>query len=411
MRLQLGLRAFVVAALLVPLLGHSARADELVLRGNYWRDRNTRVIQPEADISKELKTGTTVGAHYLLDAITSASLAAGVVRDQPFTELRNEVGFRLGQRLGPTRHTVSYSYSSESDYWAHSLSIASSFDFFQKNSTLGLVTSYGSDEVALRQAPTVYVRLGGLQTFGFIGSWSQVLSKTALLLLEYDLSVVGFGSAKGKLTGSPNAETGFQANAYRTVNLGGSPSREEVPFQRVKQSFVATFHLIFPTGERVVPYIAFRPSYRYYGDDWGVRAHSIELRTFLPIGPVEFRLTGRYYTQAQASFYSDEGGKPAYSGNAARGLACGTCTADSSRAADRLFFTGDPKLSSFSSAFVELRLLLKLEPLLQHTKHPLPRWLAEGRIELSYGHYFNDRYAETTFGGADLAGLSLAFPL
>jgi hypothetical protein len=392
-------------------IASTATADELVLRGNYWRDRNTRVLQPEADLSKELRTGTTVGAHYLLDAITSASLAAGVVRDEPFTELRNEVGFRVGPIRWPTRHMVSYSYSGESDYWAHTLQVASSFDFFDKNSTLGLVTSYGSDTIAQRQGPTIYNRLGGLQTFGFIASWSQVLSRTALLLVEYDLAVAGFGSEKGKVTGSPNADTGYQANAYRAVNVGGSPSRESVPFQRVRQSAAAHLHVILPTGGRLVPWIAFRPSYRYYHDDWDVRANTVELRSFLPIGPVELRLTGRWSRQTQASFYNDEGGRPSYGGDAARGLPCSSCFADASHGPDQLFFTGDPKLSAFQSAFIELRLLVRLEPLMRLSRRPLPRWLAAGLVEISYGHYFNDRYAETTFGGAELAGLQLAFPL
>jgi len=395
----------------IAFLAAPVRGDEVVFRGNYWRDRNTRVIQPEVDISKELPSGTTVGARYLLDTITSASIAAGVVRDEPFTELRNEVGVRLGQRLGPTRHTIGYSYSSESDYWAHTLSIASSFDFFQKSSTLGLVTSYGSDKIAQRQGPTIYNPLGGLQTFGFIATWSQVLRKNALLLLEYDIHVLGFGFETGRVSGSPNADTGFQANAYRTVNVGGSPSRESVPYQRIRQAFSAASHVSLQTGGRLVPYLILRPSYRYYLDDWGLRAHTVELRTYLPIGPTELRLTGRFYTQREASFYSDVNGRPAYNGAASRGLPCTTCVSDSSHGDDRLFFTGDPKLSAFSSMFIELRLLLRLEPLMRRSTRAIPRWLAQGYIELSYGHYFNDRYAETTFGGADLAGLSLAFPL
>jgi hypothetical protein len=412
-RLQLMRVVAFALALAAFVLGSVAHADEVVLRGNYWRDRNTRVIQPEVDISKDLSTGTTIGAHYLLDAITSASLAAGVIQDHPFTELRNEVGVSVGQRIGPTQHTVSYSYSSESDYWAHTLSVASTFDFFQKNSQLGLVTSYGSDVIALRQSPTVYVKLGGLQTFGFIASWTQVLSRTMLGVLEYDLSVAGFGSSKGLITGSPDASTGFQSNAYRAVQVGGAAERESVPFQRVRQSFAAALHIMFPTGGVLVPYVAIRPSYRYYFDDWSVKASTVELRTFLPVGPVEFRVTGRYYTQGHASFYADNGsdGAPAYVGTAAQGLPCAGCYAGSSHGANKLYYTADPKLSTFSSMFVELRLALRLEPIMRLSSHPIPRWLALGRVEISYGHYFNDRYAYATFGGADVAGLTLAFPL
>jgi hypothetical protein len=402
-----------VLALLVVCVAPSARADEVVLRGNYYRDRNTRVIQPEVDITKDLPTGTTIGAHYLLDTITSASQAAGVILDHPFTELRNEVGASVGQRIGPSMNTVSYSYSSESDYWAHTLSVASTIDFFQKNSTLGLVTTYGSDVVALRQAPSVYVKVGGLQTFGFIASWSQVLSRTVLGVVEYDLNVSGFGSSKGLVTGSPDASTGFQSNVYRSVNLSGAPARESVPFQRVRQSFAAALHFIVPLYGRLVPYVAFRPSYRYYFDDWAVKAHTVELRTFVPVGPVEFRLSGRYYTQTQASFYASDGdvGGPNYTGDAAKGLPCTSCYASVSHKAGALFYTADPKLSAFSSMFVELRLALKLAPIFRFSAHAIPRWLAEGRAEISYGHYFNDRYAYSTFGSAEVAGLTLAFPL
>src|SRR5207253_10248862 len=91
-----------VAALVVAGSALPARADmnTLVLRGNYYRDRNTRVVQPALEIQKELASGTQLGAHYLLDALTSASVAAGLVRAQPFTELRNEPGFLVVRRIG-----------------------------------------------------------------------------------------------------------------------------------------------------------------------------------------------------------------------------------------------------------------------------------------------------------------------
>ncbi|MEO9193345.1 MAG: DUF3570 domain-containing protein, partial [Polyangia bacterium] len=394
MRLQLGI---AVAAL---LLCGSARADQVVIRGNYWRDRNTRVVQPEIDISKELPSGTSVGAHYLLDTITSASVAAGVIRDKPFTELRNEVGFRLGQRLGPTQHTVSYSYSGESDYWAHTLSVASNFDFFQKNSTLGLVTTYGTDTIAQRQGATIYNRLGGLQTFGFIASWTQIVSKYALLVGEYDIKVQGFGSAKGKVTGEPDANTGFQSNAYRSVVLGGSPAREVVPFQRIRQSFSGSLHLTIPTGVKISPYLGLRPSYRYYSDDWSIHSSAVELRMYFPVGPVELRVTGRYYTQKGASFYTQIGGTPNYEGDASRGLPCTGCRSSASHGATRLYYTADPKLSPFSAVFLEFRVLLKLEPVFRRVHHALPRWLSEGLVEVTYGHYFNDRLPQKTFGDA-----------
>jgi hypothetical protein len=380
---------------------------EVVFRGNYWRDRNTRVLQPEADFQKELPTGTLIGGHYLLDTITSASANAGAMRDQPFTELRHEVGFRLGQRAGPALMTAAYSYSSESDYWAHLISVGTSVDLFQHNTTLALSMSYGLDDVALRMGPTVYNPLGGLQTFNVQAGWSQILTPTLLFNLSYELGVIGFGSEKGSLTGSPNRFTGFQSNPYRMVSLGGQQVREVTPFQRIRQAAALAMHWAIPTGGRIVPFIGFRPAFRFYWDDWSVMSFTPELRTYVPIGPVEVRVTGRYYQQTEASFWSDVAGQPSYPDG--HGRPCRACVADSSKGT--LFYTGDPKLSPFSSMYLELRLLVRLSGIARARKLPLAKWLGAGTVDLSYGHYFNDRYAHAAFGDADVAALSFAFPL
>jgi hypothetical protein len=154
----------------------------------------------------------------------------------------------------------------------------------------------------------------------------------------------------------------------------------------------------------MVPYVAFRPSYRFYWDDWSVLSHTPELRTFLPIGPVEFRLTGRFYTQRAASFWSSGAdGVPVYSGN--MGKPCTGCFKTPPPGAS-LFLTADPKLSAFDTFYVELRLLWQLRAIRR-----LSAWLSEGLVELSYGHLFNDRYAHTAYGDAELAAISFSFPL
>ncbi len=381
--------------LFASLFSSVASADEIVFRGNYWRDRNTRVIQPEADLQKELPTGTMVGAHYLLDTITSASVAAGAVRDQPFTELRNEVGFRLGQRIGPATLVGRYSYSSESDYWAHTAGLSLLVDLFHKNSTLGLSATYGHDDVGLRMDAKTFNPVGGLQTIHFILSWSQVLTTKLLLNVSYELGESGFGSASN----------GYQNNPYRTVSLGGTPSRETTPFERFRQAFSAGFNWIVPTRAQLVPWISFRPSYRFYFDDWGLRSHAAELRMYFPVGVFEFRLTGRYYHQNSVSFWNDVDGTPSYSGS--HGKSCSTCYFTKSSLG---FYTSDPKLGIFSSEFLDFRVLIHLTGLRRFNSR-LAHYLSASYIELSYGHYFNDRYAHTAFGDADLAGLAFAFPL
>src|SRR5688500_16897296 len=65
------------------VLATMARADEasgtwtgeVELRGNYYWETSTRVVAPEARIRLESPVGVRVDAGYLLDAITSASIA------------------------------------------------------------------------------------------------------------------------------------------------------------------------------------------------------------------------------------------------------------------------------------------------------------------------------------------------
>jgi hypothetical protein len=305
--------------------------------------------------------------------------------------------------------SAAYSYSSESDYWAHLITVGTSVDLWQRNTTLALTMSYGLDTVAQRMGPTLFNPLdgAGLQTFRVIATYSQVLTRTLLGELSYDLGVLGFGSAKGTLSGEPNNHTGYLNNPYRMVNLGGAPAREQVPFQRIRQSASITAHWFLPTGSRTVPYVAFRPSYRFYWDDWSVYSSAVELRTHLPVGPVELRATGRYYTQTQASFWNEVNGLPLYNDN--QGKPCDHCISSSARG--RGFYTNDPKLGAFDSFFFELRLMLRLSAFRIYPQVPLARWLASGLIELSYGHYFNDRYAHTAYGDAEVAGLTFSFPL
>ena len=74
------------------------------------------------EIERDSPSGIDVGAHFLVDAITSASIAAGTAVDNVFTEIRNEAGLRVRKRWAAQRSARSrYKYSAESDYWSHGI--------------------------------------------------------------------------------------------------------------------------------------------------------------------------------------------------------------------------------------------------------------------------------------------------
>jgi hypothetical protein len=182
-----------------------------------------------------------------------------------------------------------------------------------------------------------------------------------------------------------------------------------VPFQRIRESAVAALFWHVSVPSRIMPYLAFRPAYRLYWDDWGLLSSTPELRMYVPTGPVEWRVTGRYYVQNHVSFWSDDGVRPSYTGAAASGLACPTCFLASSKTGK--WFTSDPKLGNMTSEFFELSMRASLRGIHAWKWLPGHDWLGEGILQLSYGHYVNGGFAHTAFGDSEVAGLTMEWPL
>ena len=120
------LQAVLIVSLVLVGAGRAEANDYVVVRGAYYREASTRVIQPMVELQREAPgTGVDVAAHFLVDAITSASIAAGTAVDNVFTEIRDEVGLRVRKRWQRSDLALSYRYSAESDYWSHG--VAASF--------------------------------------------------------------------------------------------------------------------------------------------------------------------------------------------------------------------------------------------------------------------------------------------
>jgi hypothetical protein len=64
-----------------------------------------------------------------------------------------------------------------------------------------------------------------------------------------------------------------------------------------------------------------------------------------------------------------------------------------------------------TTQFLELRVLFRLTGMRSWRWLPGALWLSDGIIVLSYGHDFNGRCAHTAFGDAEIAGLTVEWPL
>src|SRR5690606_504850 len=124
---------------------------------------------------------------------------------------------------------------------------------------------------------------GTLHTTMASASVSQVLTTTLVADLGYDFVFL----------------RGFQENPYRLVPAGGQLEVERVPERRQRHAVAATVRAYVPrTGTTLVP------SYRLYADDWGILAHTPELRVLQDLHDgLDLAVRYRYHTQDAADFY------------------------------------------------------------------------------------------------------------
>lgn len=369
-----GWRFVHILLLLAALIcsGTAARAEqmpqntsgEVQVRGNYWRDRNTRVWNPTVDVVREVPGGVSVGAHYMIDAITSASIAAGATSDEPFTEVRHEAGFSVDVPLSRiARLAASYQYSSESDYWSHIAGLRLKLNLAQDTTGLLLGADYSNNVAAKRLGPTGYLLQGRLQNVHLVALATQVLNRTALTTLSYEVTI-------GK---------GFHNNPYRPVFVGNERREwENLPTLRVRHVLSSSWHLMLRTGRLLVPHVTLRPALRFHFDSWGVKTFIPELATYLPVGPVELRLLLSYYGQLAADFYRAEGGDRRGYVPDTPSYANGPVEFNGEQV-----YTSDVKLGSYSTGTFELQIKWRLSALsgLPH----IGEFLGRTAVELTGG--------------------------
>jgi len=276
-----------VALVLVAAAG-TARADgELTLRGVYYKERSTRVEQPMLDGAFEVGDNGVVVGHALVDAITSASSASGADQ-KPFSERRYEVGGGYTHQLTDLKLSGQARYSTEPDYRSVFGGARAELELFEKNLVIGLGGDIGRDHVtnAGAQDPlAMNVIEGDLTTWLGSVSVSQIVASNAVVALTYDVARL----------------RGFQQNPYRTAITDMGLQPELHPSRRTRHAFAGTARYFVKQT-----HTALIGTYRYYRDDWGVHAHTPELRAIQEAGTgVEFGMRYRYHRQDAADFYAE----------------------------------------------------------------------------------------------------------
>lgn len=305
----------------IGLLGGSASdavADgELSLRGVYYKERATRIEEPILDARADVGDHGEVRGNLAVDVITSASVAAGADA-KAFTEKRYEAGGGYAHTLGRFRLAVNGRYSTESDYIARYLGAGVTIDLADKNTQVGVGGGQSRDDItnAGAQSPFATALSENMtSTSGFL-SVTQVLSPNALVGLSADFAAI----------------SGFQANPYRVAITNQGLIAERHPAERLRQAYAVTGRYFLAATATTLIGV-----YRYYRDDWKIRAHTPELRLVQEVGDsVEASVRYRYHRQAAAYFYQDR--------------------YDNSDPMVQPYLTDDVKLSAFTTNTMEAKL-------------------------------------------------------
>lgn len=250
---------------------------------HFYSGDNVEISGPSLLVRKNIGQSVSLSGSYYVDSITSASIDV-VTTASKYSEERTQWGGGVDYLRGDTTMSIGYSTSEENDYSAQTLSFGISQEVFGGLTTISMGYGSGSDEVRRRGDPdfsdTVDKKMYRLGI-------SQVLTRNMLLGFSFETM----------------ADEGFLNNPYRSVRYldGAGYAFQAERYPRTRASNAAALRSRYFLPWRA----AIGAEYRYFTDDWGIDAHTVELGYTHPVNRWTVDLSYRYYTQGSADFYSD----------------------------------------------------------------------------------------------------------
>jgi hypothetical protein len=294
-------RSARLSLLAVLLLAAVARAgvlpeDRADLMYHRYQGGGLTVQGPSVLVRKKIGESFSATANYYVDAITSASIDVVVSGASQYRERREQKSLSVDYLRGKSTWSASYMTSSENDYKSNTWSLSVSQDMFGDLTTVSFGYSRGNDTVE--------------KTIDD-GSGNKILDPNFRKPVDrHDYRVGVTQVLTRNLLSSLNFETiteqGYIQNPYRFTRYlpgPGSPTwnRQPETFPNTRTSNAAAIMLKYYLPWRA----AATGRYRFYGDTWGVRAHTAELEYAHPWKQWVFSGSYRFYTQNSADFFSD----------------------------------------------------------------------------------------------------------
>lgn len=283
----------------------------------YSEQDRVRAIEPVVRLKKQISEDEHFALQFVADSLTGASPSGAVPTTTPqtftspsgnstyntpaneipldpsFHDTRGAISFDWGRPLSRESRVVYQGHvSKEFDYLSTGVGATLSWDFNQRNTTLAAGASIGYDQVnpvggapvglaPMPTFPTVKATSGDSDTkqlADLLLGVTQIISRTTLMQLNYTY---------GK-------ESGYLTDPYKLVSVvdaGGNPVEtlyEKRPDTRARNALY--WRTLSAFGKDRLDF-----SYRYYWDDWGLRAHTADLR-------YRFEFGGGHYLEPQLRY-------------------------------------------------------------------------------------------------------------
>ncbi len=267
------------------LVGGAAQAVELPEQradGMYhlYDGGGVRAQGPALLVRKNIADKFALSGTYYVDMVSNASIDV-LTNASPYKETRHEYGLGADYVYRDALMSVSATRSKEPDYTADALNLDLSQEVFGGMTTVALGFTRGSDKVGRKNAP---------EFSESARHWRYRFGLTQILTPRW-LAAMNFEAV---------SDDGFLGNPYRAARVFGAAVPERVPSTR--SSRAVKFRVLGDLGSRD----AVSADYRYFWDNWGIRAHTLGAGYSRYFGSAWLAdATIRFHTQDAATFYSD----------------------------------------------------------------------------------------------------------
>jgi len=265
---------------------------------------------PALLVRKSLADKVSLQAQYYVDAVSNASIDV-VTTASPFKETRKAWDFSAETVVRDSTVALSLSRSTEPDYIAESVGLDTTHEVFGGMTTVSLGFTRSKDQV------------GKKDVVGFIDQalhWQWRSGVTQVLSPRWLVS----------LNAEAVSDSGYLGSPYRAARVFGAAVPERNP--RTRSSRAIKLRSITDTQAWWAG-SSLRAEYRYYWDNWDVRAHTTEVGGSKMLAErLLLDASLRFYSQGEALFYSDNA------------------------SSETLYLSRNRQLSSFNSTSVAARL-------------------------------------------------------